>query len=42
MDFIIELPELKGCINIIIITDRLGKGVVADRLDNLEAKTVVK
>jgi hypothetical protein len=26
----------------IIITDRLGKGVVADRLDDLEAKIVIK
>jgi hypothetical protein len=42
MDFIIELLELKGCTNIIIITDCLGKGVIADRLDNLEAKTVAK
>ena len=42
MDFIIKLPELKGCINIIIITNCLGKGVIADRLDNLEAKTVAK
>ena len=26
----------------IVITDRLSKGVVADRLDDLEAETVVK
>jgi hypothetical protein len=26
----------------IVITDRLGKGVVANRLDDLEAETVVK
>jgi hypothetical protein len=42
IDFIIELPESEGYINIIIITDRLSKGVVADGLDNLEAKTVIK
>ena len=42
IDFIIELPELEGCKNIIVITDRLGKGVVADGLDNLEAETVAK
>jgi hypothetical protein len=42
MDFIIELPESEGYTNIIIITDRLGKGVVADRLDNLEAEIVIK
>jgi hypothetical protein len=42
IDFIIELLESEGCINIIIITDRLGKGVVADRLDDLEAEIVIK
>jgi hypothetical protein len=42
MDFIIELLELKGYMNIIIITDRLGKGVVADKLNDLEAEIVIK
>ena len=42
MDFITDLLESEGCQNMIIITDRLGKGVVADRLDDLKAKTVVK
>jgi hypothetical protein len=42
MDFIIDLPELKGYKNIIIITDYLGKGVVVDRLDDLEAEIVIK
>jgi hypothetical protein len=42
MDFITELPESEGCSNMIVITDRLGKGVVADRLDDLEAETVAK
>jgi hypothetical protein len=42
MDFIIELPESKGCRNMVVITDRLSKGVVADGLDNLEADTVAK
>jgi hypothetical protein len=42
MDFIIDLLELKGCQNMIIIMDRLGKGVVADRLDDLEAEIVTK
>jgi hypothetical protein len=42
MDFITELPELEGCRNMIVITDRLGKGVVADGLDDLEAETVAK
>jgi hypothetical protein len=42
IDFIIELLELKEYININIITDRLGKGVIADRLNNLEAEIVIK
>ncbi len=40
MDFIIDLPELEGYTNMVIVTDRLSKGVVADGLDNLEAETV--
>ena len=42
MDFITELPESEGCENMVVITDRLSKGVVADGLDNLEADTVAK
>jgi hypothetical protein len=42
IDFITDLLELEGCQNIIIIIDRLGKGVVADRLDDLEAEIVIK
>src|SRR5208282_3656250 len=42
MDFITDLPESEGCKNMIVITDRLGKGVVADGLDDLEAETVAK
>jgi hypothetical protein len=42
MDFITDLPESEGCQNIIVIMDCLGKGVVADGLDDLEAETVAK
>ena len=42
MDFITDLLESEECRNMIVITDRLSKGVVADRLDDLEAETVVK
>ena len=42
IDFITGLPESEGCKNMIVITDRLGKGVVADGLDDLEAETVAK
>jgi hypothetical protein len=42
MDFIEKLPESEGCQNMIVITDRLGKGVVADGLSDLEAETVAK
>ena len=33
---------MEGCTNIVVITDRLSKGVVADGLSDLEAKTVAK
>jgi hypothetical protein len=42
IDFITELPELEECINIIVIIDRLGKGVVVGRLNDLEAEIVIK
>ncbi len=42
MDFITDLPESEGYTNIVVVTDYLSKGVVADGLDNLEAKTVAK
>jgi hypothetical protein len=42
MDFIMDLPELKDYANIIVIIDRLSKGVITNRLDNLEAEIVAK
>ena len=42
MDFIEKLPESEGCQNMIVVTDRLGKGIVADSLPDLEAETVAK
>jgi hypothetical protein len=42
IDFIEKLPESEGCQNIIVITDRLRKGIVADSLLDLKVKTVAK
>lgn len=42
MDFITDLPESNGCQNMIVVTDRLSKGVIADGLENLEAETVAR
>jgi hypothetical protein len=42
MDFIINLPKLEGYINIIVVIDRLSKGVVINRLNNLEANIIAK
>jgi hypothetical protein len=42
MDFITDLLELEEYRNIIVITDRLSKGVVADGLNDLEAEIVAK
>jgi len=42
MDFIIDLLESEGYINIIVIIDCLSKGVVANGLDDLEAEIVAK
>jgi hypothetical protein len=37
-----DLPELEEYINIVVVTDRLSKGVVTDRLNDLEANIVAK
>jgi hypothetical protein len=42
MDFIIELPESEGYTNMVVVTDRLSKGVVTNGLDDLEAEIVAK
>jgi hypothetical protein len=42
MDFITDLLESEGCRNMIVITDRLSKRVVINRLNDLKAETVVK
>lgn len=42
MDFITDLPESAGCRNMIVLTDRLSKGVIADGLQDIEAETVAK
>ena len=42
MDFIIDLLKSEGYANIIIIINRLSKGVITNRLDNLEAEIMAK
>ena len=42
MDFIIRLLTSEGYTNIIILIDRLSKGVIADRLLDIKAKIVIR
>jgi hypothetical protein len=42
MDFIMDLPKLEGYMNIVVVMDRLSKGVVTNRLNDLEANIVAK
>jgi hypothetical protein len=42
MDFIIDLPKSEGCTNMVVVIDRLSKGVVTNGLDNLKAEIVAK
>jgi hypothetical protein len=42
MDFITGLPSSNGCTNCMVITDRLGKGVIFEALPDIEAKTVAE
>ena len=42
MDFIIGLLISEGCSNLVVLTDRLSKGVVVDGLEDIKAKIVTK
>ena len=42
MDFITDLPKSEGYENMIVVTDRLSKGVIADGLKDLETETVAR
>ena len=42
MDFITDLPKSEGYENMIVVTDRLSKGVIADGLKDQEAETVAR
>ena len=42
MDFITDPPDSEGCTNMIVITDRLSKGVIADGLKKIDAEEVAK
>jgi hypothetical protein len=42
MDFIIGLLILEGYSNLIVLIDRLSKGVVVDGLEDIKAKIVAK
>ena len=40
MDFVVDLPENEGCENLLIIIDKLGKGVILEPCDSMDAETV--
>ena len=42
MDFVTDLPKSEGCENMIVVTDRLSKGVITDGLENLEVEIVAR
>ena len=42
MDFVTRLLISEGCSNIVVLTDRLSKGIVVDRLEDIKAETVAK
>ena len=42
VDFVTELPQSDGCTNLIVITDRLGKGVILEPMRTIEAKDVAR
>jgi hypothetical protein len=38
IDFVIELPLSKGCKNMAIITDHLGKGIIVEPMETIDAE----
>lgn len=40
IDFITDLPKSNGCINVLVIIDRLSKDMILKGLKDLDAKTV--
>jgi len=42
IDFIVELPLSEGCTDMMVITDRLGKGVMLEAMRDITAETVAK
>ena len=40
MDFITDLPESEGCTNIMVITDRLTKGVILEGMSETDSESV--
>ncbi len=42
IDFITQLPESKGCTNLVVIMDRLGKGIMCEGLPDIKAETVAQ
>ena len=42
MDFVTDLLESNRCTNLMVITDRLGKGVILEPMSTIEAKDVAR
>jgi hypothetical protein len=42
IDFITDLPKSHGCTNLMVITDRLSKGVILEPCSDIRAETVAK
>ena len=42
MDFVTDLSKSEGYENMIVVTDRLSKGVITDGLENLEVEIVTR
>ena len=40
IDFIVDLPESDGCTNIVVVTDRLSRGVILEGLPDIRTETV--
>ena len=42
IDFVVDLPQSEGCRNLLVITDRLGKGVILEPCNSMDAEAVAE
>jgi hypothetical protein len=42
IDFVTKLPLSKGCKNLAVITDHLGKGIIVEPMEKINAEATIQ